>query len=158
MWISFYLVGKVRQGKAGHSPLCPSIVSLCPLLTFCIYSRSCDQRPCHQRPFVSNDFFFLHGTFSIVNDLWSTTFCLTRLATSNIWQKVIILLVLNDLNFFRHTTFGNNHEQTTACQIWLCGYHGLTQRYNAGRSGWCRKRSIYLRPSMLLHSNITSRR
>ena len=53
--------------------------------------------------------------FSIVNDLWSTTFCLTRPATSIIWQKVIILLVSNDLNFFRHTTFGNIHKQTTAC-------------------------------------------
>ena len=69
-------------------------------------------------------FFSCTDNFSIVNDLWSTTFCLTRLATSNIWQKVIILLVSNDLNFFRHTTFGNIHEQTTACQIWLCGYHG----------------------------------
>ena len=69
-------------------------------------------------------FFSCTEQFSIVNDLWSTTFCLTRLATSDIWQKVIILLVSNDLNFFHHTTFGNNHEQTTACQIWLCGYHG----------------------------------
>ena len=41
------------------------------------------------------------GHFSI-NDLSSTTFCLMRLATSNMWQKVIILLVSNDLNFFRH--------------------------------------------------------
>ena len=60
----------------------------------------------------------INDLFSIVNDLWSTTFCLTLLATSIIWQKVMILLVSNDLNFFRHTTSGNIHEQTTACQIW----------------------------------------
>ena len=102
-------------------------------------------------------FFSCTDHFSIVNDLWSTTFCLTRLATSNIWQKVIILLGSNDINFFRHTTFGNIHEQTTACQIWLW-ISWLTERYNAGRSGCCRKRSIYLRPSMLLHNNITPRR
>ena len=109
------------------------------------YSRSCHQRPCHQRPFVSNNLFSCTEHFSIVNDLWSTTFCLTRFATSNIWQKVIILLVSNDLTFFHHTTFGNINEQTTACQIWLSGYHGLTERYHARRSGCCRKRPICLR-------------
>ena len=122
-----------------------------------IYSRSCHRRPCQQWPFVSNNFFSCTEHFSIVNNLWLTTFCITRLATSNIWQKVLILLVSNDLNFFRHTTFGNIHEQTTACQIWLCEYHDLTERYNTWRSGWCRKRPIYLGLSMLLQSNITSR-
>ena len=104
-------------------------------------------------------FFSCTDHFSIVNDLWSTTFCLTRLATSNIWQKVIILLVSNDLNFFCHTTFGNIQSWENHCMsdltVWISW---LTERYNAGRSGCCRKRSIYLRPSMLLHSNITPRR
>ena len=90
-------------------------------------------------------FFSCTEHFSIVNDLWSTTFCLTRLATSNIWQKVIILLVSNDLNFFRHTTFGNIDEQTTCMSDLTVWISWLTERYSAGRSGCCRKRSIYLR-------------
>ena len=90
-------------------------------------------------------FFSCTEHVSIVNELRSTTFCLTRLATSNIWQKVIILLVSNDRNFFRHMTFGNIDEQTTCMSDLTVWISGLTERYNAGRSGCCRKRPICLR-------------
>ena len=87
-------------------------------------------------------FFSCTKHFPIFNNLWSMTFCLTRLATSNIWQKVNILLVSNDLNFFRHTTFGNIDEQTTCMSDLTVWISWLTERYNAGRSGCWRKRPI----------------
>ena len=95
-------------------------------------------------------FFSCMYHFSIADELWSTTFCPTRLATSNKWQKVIILLVSNFIIQLLETLM----------RKWLhvisgCGYNGYNG-ISLGDHCCCPNiRPIYLRPLLLPSSNIT---